>query len=332
MKRFTLLLYLVFSSSTATSNIDTNYVKLYKEDFILKLSTSTTRDVFKYSNKLNQKIDLVPNQDLNVDIGLAYRWLIVNFSMKALDLRDNAIYGKSFQSRLGTQAFVGKSYFKFLYSNFKGFYISNIDELNANWKSGDKYPSFPNLRIQNFSLSHTYSFNGTRFSLKPIVVGNQVITKSCGSLLVTTQIEWFNLNNDSTIANLFNNPNDRQQLKSFEAIPLTLKVGYGYNFNISEKVDIIGSLTVGGGLDFQRYITPKSSFKELKSTLDVESFIGFMFNHDHWFNSITMHSTLSTHDLNQSSFLNLNNTIQLNIGYRFKNKKRLKWIGNSIGL
>jgi hypothetical protein len=328
-------IYLLFLSPLylVASPVDSNYIIQYKNDLIFRINTGTSNDNFKVTNTQNQTIDLRPNQDLNTGFGIAYRWLVFSLSFKTADLRDNSIYGKSNQTRFKILSFLPKHYFNLSYVHYKGMYIGNVLDIKPNWKQGDIYPNFPNLRVQELELSYDYLFNGTKFTLIPFYTGNQHLIKSCGSFILNGSLTLFQLSNDSSIAKVLTNPNDKQKIKQITTIAPTVNFGYGYGWALHKNFNLLGSISLGGGIDMQNYQNIQNQdFKEYKLTLQGETFIGLMYNRSRFFTSLTFNSKVKTHNLENTSFVINANSFNLNLGYRFKLRERPKWFGNKIGL
>lgn len=330
-----LKILLLCSPLLAFSQADTNYIRSYYDDIILKSAIETVFSKFTQENKTNLDVKFIPNQQLSAGLSFYYKWFALTYSQSFLDLKNNKKYGANSQFNIGGSLYFPKHLLRLNYTHYKGFYLSNIAEINSTWNESMSYPSFPNLNMRLIHFQYTHLFNGKKYTLGAHLYGDRVMIKNAGSFMAGVGLKYHSFQNDSSFTiNLDNiNLNDFQEISSFKTIAPTFNFGYGYGFVINPKFSILASASLGLGYNFQNYILASNAeIQEHKISYQGESFLGLMYNQRNFFTTLVLNSTFHTYSVSQSNFINSNQYILLNIGYRFQLKSNPKWIGNKIGL
>ena len=266
-------------------------------------------------------------------LGIAYRWLVISLGLNVADLTDNQIYGKSKRFNFGLGATINKSNFSFKLLNFKGFYIQNYEELGLKISPSGLVPNLPNMSMNLVNLNYSYIVNGNKFSIVPYTTGNTVMTKSCGSPILSISLSHYALRNDSAFAPSLSKFQREQEIKSLTSFTPYLSLGYGQNFRLSNEFSLIMIGNAGLGFEKQDYKTNLTNdFSNTSSSYRLDGFGGILYNRSSYFLSLTSEFSILNHNLVKSKFESISNRLTLNMGYRIKSKSRVKWIGNKIDL
>jgi hypothetical protein len=150
-----------------SKGLDSNYFNFYTNDIVLRTYTGTDMFYIKQVNASNKVVLFKPNQSLFIGLGVSYKWLVIGFSVTAADLNNQDVYGASNRTDLGIGASISKHYANVKYINFKGFYISNYEELGLRTSKTGLIPNLPNLRLELLVAEYNYYTNGNRFAYSP---------------------------------------------------------------------------------------------------------------------------------------------------------------------
>ncbi len=159
------------------------------------------------------------------------------------------------------------------------------------------------------------------------------MTRNCGSFILSTNLAYYMLRNDSSFVPTASKYLSEQRVKSLTSISPYFSAGYGQNIVLTDNLSVI--LIVHGGIGAEKQEYTSSSLDEYRSTnvsYRFDGFGGILFNKPNYFISLTSELTLIDHRLIRSSFVTNTNRLTLNFGYRINMKSRIKWIGNKIGL
>lgn len=313
--------------------LDSNFFKLYQNDVIIGLYSSTDVFTLRQINQNENTFIFKPNQNLSVGFGFAYRWLVLGLGMTVADMTDNQKYGKSKRFSLGIGATIDKSTLYLNIQNFNGFYIKNYEDLGLSVNSMGQIPNLPNMYMTIINLNYSYFFNGLKFSTTPYTTGNSYMTKTCGSFILSSNLTHFTLKNDSSFVSFIPTIKDDNQIKSIVSIAPYISAGYGQNICISKNLSLILILNAGLGIEKKDYVTNSNkNYSNHLPSARIDGFAGIMYNKTNFFISMTTEPSFINHELVKSNFETNMNRLTINFGYRIKQKGRLNWIGNKIGL
>lgn len=328
-----LLILCILPGSLLAVPLDSNYFTFYKNDVILGLYSSTDLFTLKQINQNERTVIFKPNQYLSGGLGLAYRWLAVYIGIDYADLTESRIYGKSTVLSLAVGATINKTSLRFSLQNYSGFYLENYSELGLNMNPNGLIPNLPNMNMNTINLGYAYYFNGDKFSIAPYTTGNSVMTKNCGSFILSANLAYYSLKNDSSFVSSASKFQAEQRIKSLISIAPYISAGYGQNFILSKDISVILIANAGIGSEKMEYKTITDDvFTSTNSSFRLDGFGGILYNKPNFFFSLTSEFSFIEHRVILSSFETNMNRLTLNFGYRIKTKSRMKWIGNKIGL
>ncbi|NMM49634.1 DUF4421 family protein [Marinigracilibium pacificum] len=141
----------------------------------------------------------------------------------------------------------------FYHQKYKGFYISNADQINANWKNGDPHPRRSDLSVRNINVSGFWLQNGNKFSYKSSFNQTERQKESAGSFLVGASIGSIIVEADSAINTIPNNDfSPTVKYSGGKFTTLTFFPGYTHNF-VWKELYLNMTLGAGAGLQWQKY-------------------------------------------------------------------------------
>ena len=308
------LLFFLFAIP-ANAQRDTTDIKSYADQVMIRANLDTNIESFIFSEgeegKENQQVFSINNKT-KVSLSVDYKIIsaTLSFAPKFFsDNKDNELKGNSsytdFSFRLFPKRFIQTLYYK----NVKGFYIENMQDLFPNWREGDPYMQFPDLRVQSFGGSTSYILN-KNFSAKSIYTQGEWQSKSSGSWVPF-------LDYDLTV---FRNKIDEKKVKETQ-YKIGGNIGYFYNWVLGKNVNISPYLALGLGGKFSTYRDAQEDNSRVNAqylTLRMEGGLHVGYNTDRFLFGGKMNFSAYTYNQTKNQAVENNNMYGLlYIGYRF---------------
>ncbi|AZA78557.1 DUF4421 domain-containing protein [Chryseobacterium sp. G0186] len=294
---------------------DTTDIKSYADQVMIRanLDTNIESYVFSEGEEGNQTEQIFSiNNKTKVSLSIDYKIISATLSFAPQffsENKDNELKGNSsytdFSFRLFPKRFIQTLYYK----NVKGFYIENTKDLFPNWKEGDPYIQFPDLRVQSFGGSTSYILN-QNFSAKSIYTQGEWQSKSMGSWVPF-------LDYDLTV---FRNKVEDQKYKETQ-YKIGANMGYFYNWVIGKNVNIAPYFALGLGGKFSTYRNVQEDGARMNAqylTLRMEGGLHVGYNTDRFLFGGKMNFNAYAYNQTKNQAVQNNNLYGLlYIGYRF---------------
>lgn len=294
---------------------DTTDIRSYADQVMIRanLDTNIESYIFTEGEKENAKQQIFSiNNKTRVSLSIDYRIIsaTLSFAPKFFEgNQDNDLKGNSSYTDFSFRFFPKRIIQTLYYKNVKGFYIENMKEVFPDWKEGDPYAQFPDLRVQSFGGSTSYILN-ENFSARSIYTQGEWQKKSSGSWIPF-------LDYDLTI---FRNKVEEQSLKETQ-YKIGANMGYFYNWVLGKKVNIAPYLALGLGGKFSTYHNVQGMGTKTNAqylTLRMEGGLHVGYNMDRFLFGGKMNFSAYAYNQTRSQVVQ-NNSVYglLYIGYRF---------------
>lgn len=315
LPRAAFILFVVLLGIPVNAQKDTADIKSYADQVMIRanLDTNIESYIFSEGEEGNQTEQIFSiNNKTKVSLSIDYKIIsaTLSFAPKFFsDNEDNELKGNSsytdFSFRLFPKRFIQTLYYK----NVKGFYIENTKDLFPNWREGDPYIQFPDLRVQSFGGSTSYILN-KNFSAKSIYTQGEWQRKSMGSWIPF-------LDYDLTV---FRNKVEDQKYKETQ-YKIGANMGYFYNWVIGKNVNIAPYFALGLGGKFSTYKNVQEDGARMNAqylTLRMEGGLHVGYNTDRFLFGGKMNFNAYAYNQTRNQAVQNNNLYGLlYIGYRF---------------
>lgn len=244
-----------FLSAQNFSKKDTADFIYYPDKIMVKANVSTQTDSYFLKSKESINLKLVPNNEYKVFFTVDYKFIGFSYGFfpkifgGAND--DNASKGKSSFSDYNFRLFLGHWLQNFNYGKVRGYYVENTADFLPDWKKGDPYIQFPNMKNESFGMSTSYVFN-PKFSLRSISSFTEWQKHSAGSFIPTLSYDY--------LRSSFNQNDIESKEDDFN---LRLGLSYFYNFILNEKFYIAPNFTPSIGVRFSKDTSTEAGEKSI---------------------------------------------------------------------
>lgn len=217
----------------------------YNTDFITSYRNLFTTRLYFLSEGIDFIIDPTetdinvkygPSNNVKMGIAVFHKWFGVGIAFRnpipinpgkrkpekssVIDLRVNA-YGTAVSGEL-------------TYQDYKGFYLTNPEDIYADWNEGDYYPYRDDIRITAMSAIIYYLPNFKKHSTRAAYIQTERQIKSSGSPVIAPAFIHLGLNADSSLipsALLENFPNKiNEGIIKGKFTTVGISAGYSYTF------------------------------------------------------------------------------------------------------
>ncbi|WP_123944280.1 DUF4421 family protein [Chryseobacterium sp. G0186] len=315
LPRLVFIVFVFLLGIPVNAQKDTTDIKSYADQVMIRanLDTNIESYVFSEGEEGNQTEQIFSiNNKTKVSLSIDYKIISATLSFAPQffsENKDNELKGNSsytdFSFRLFPKRFIQTLYYK----NVKGFYIENTKDLFPNWKEGDPYIQFPDLRVQSFGGSTSYILN-QNFSAKSIYTQGEWQSKSMGSWVPF-------LDYDLTV---FRNKVEDQKYKETQ-YKIGANMGYFYNWVIGKNVNIAPYFALGLGGKFSTYRNVQEDGARMNAqylTLRMEGGLHVGYNTDRFLFGGKMNFNAYAYNQTKNQAVQNNNLYGLlYIGYRF---------------
>ncbi len=225
-----------------TVQVDTNYIKVYKDELTTRLYVSRKQNGYNLSKGLYQPwMKYKTNDNILLGMGYTYSFLTINLGVKLPFInQDDELYGKSKYLDLQTN-FLFRSYIIDLYLQWNsGYYLSNPDDVYDSWNNNeDIMPQRGDMRTNIVGLNVQRLFNSERYSYKASFWQNEFQKKSAGSAIVGVEAYWMLGMSDSMMVGSaipLSGYLDDELFNQNDIVNVGLNGGYAYTFVWAEKL------------------------------------------------------------------------------------------------
>ena len=321
------LLGLLLTSILATGqDIDTSYIKSYKDKFFLWPVTKQRQLSFRMQDPGGGKsAEFKPNNSSSLGLGvyLFDLGLEIVFPLPLQQEREDT-YGKTRASDLQLNIISRRWGADVVYQRYKGFYLSNPD---IPVPPGAAYPQRPDIVTENLGVNGFYVFNAHRFSLRSAFTFADRQLRSSGGFLVAGSFNLFEIDGDSAILNPTYTAllGQTTQFTSLDLRTYSFAPGYAHNFIMKKNFFVSLFLALGPALQDFRY-TDVSGVQHtntrVNSFADIRIALGY--SNDRFFTGITFSSQLRNLVFEEIRFTSASSTARILFGWRFKESGFLK--------
>lgn len=234
-KYFIFCLFILIAPLNGFSQIDTTYVKKYKENFALKITTSNKFVSLLHDNNINE-VTYDPNRPITIGLGFNYKKMGMSFSY-GLGFLSNEKKGKTESFDIQYHNYGSKFTFDIIGQVYKGFY-------NDDYELNDNYMVYNNLKAIKFGFFGQYIFNSSKFSYNAAFSQRGIQAKSAGSFLLGGGLYFSQINSD--LPNFFSDSTQTM----LQNIQMGTTIGYAYTWVFLKKINCSISLSAGcnGGI------------------------------------------------------------------------------------
>ena len=250
--RFLLILFLGFSLNGLAQEQDSTYILEFSDKLLLRVYTVTKVNSLTILNENEDRgIELLPNGNTSLGFGFNYKklGLGIAFSLPKSSERERK-FGKTqrldIQGSLYKDKFGGDGYLQL----YKDYYNSNPEDF-IEWNS-DVRPQLRDMRVLSIGGVGFYIFNSDRYSYRAAFVRDEIQTKSAGSFLLGTFVNYDESKTDNGFVpqEFPDSVRNVIDIKEFKNLALGVSVGYAYNFVAKEK--FIFGIAVLPGFGYQK--------------------------------------------------------------------------------
>ena len=218
--------------------------------FSLRLNINSEFEQF-YVKGENFTYDIRPNIYLSNRISFSYRFINFGYGFTPRFIpgnNDDTLKGTSDVFSFGLGFHLSHWSQEAQYLKAKGFYLHNTDEVIPDWEKGeDQYILFPDLKIVAYRGTTGYKFN-ENFSLSATSSSTEIQLKSCGSVVIYLDYDFFEIDNRSSAQQ----QSSSQKSGNFNAIA---SAGYVYTYVHKSKFHASAGLFPGIGLQHTSLLT-----------------------------------------------------------------------------
>ena len=138
------------------------------------------------------------------------------------------------------------------YQRYKGYFISDPDDIFNSSLNGARLPRRDDLRLQNFNINFFLNFNPDKFSYRSSFIHDEQQLKSAGSFILTGSIGYFRAAADSSFipTNAKFGFHPESLFSKTEFYTLSVTPGYAHTFVLFKRCYFSASLSALVGLQY----------------------------------------------------------------------------------
>ncbi|MCF6359497.1 MAG: DUF4421 domain-containing protein [Cyclobacteriaceae bacterium] len=314
-----------------TYQYDTNYIENYNSKLALRFVLPKRFDQFTLKNTLtNDKYVYKANEHYGIGLGFTYKWLAIDLTLNpSFTQRDTDIFGETKEFNLKGSVYLKRHVIDGYLRYYKGYYVSNAEEVIPDWESGTPYPLRSDLSTFSWGFNYTIPFNWKKYSPRVIFILDGKLKKSAGSFMAVSSLYFYHSRADSSIVD--NSFSPEAQINSFNVLMLGQLFGYSYTFvykNFYASASILPGITYAVGTIYSEAGTYSPRFIA-NFKMMVRAGIGY--NSERWYTGAYLIA-----DNNQIALPNdlaLSNGIgefRVFVGYRIKAPKVMDDVMNKL--
>ncbi|NVO03127.1 MAG: DUF4421 family protein [Bacteroidetes bacterium] len=297
MVRFKILvLFLIMTSRLFAEGFDSSYVKQFDHKLTLKGDLSSKTLSFSLMSAVpdstSRTVNYLPNVNSSFGFGFSYKFISISISFK-IPKSDSLMIkrGSTKYTDIQMSIYKRKFFFNAGFKTYKGFYISNPQDIYQGWSDSLPNPHRADLEYDAIGLQACYLLNGKKYSLKSSFNYTEQQQKSASSFMLLGDLSYIGVKGDSCIIPPSQNSSygNLKGLSKVEFLSFVVSAGFTYNFIIQKKIFINPMLFSGIGTQLRGFqadsssITTTSMFGLLNFKLSTgyngnRFYIGFVFD------------------------------------------------------
>jgi len=317
---------------------DTNYIKSFREYFVLTLVSANTNNNIAVTDTTGQDVNFASNLPFSFGLALDYRWFTAEYT-STFGRTGNPKKGETSMRSFGFGLTGRKLWFRNFYQKTQGYYVENPWYFNPNFNPEvDFFPSRSDVTSTVYYANLNYGFNHRKFSNMAALWQLERQKKSAGSFTVGATLSLATYSADSALIpsryqDLFEG---RDFVTNFEFALIGLNGGYLHTFAFGKQRKLFVNLAFIPGLSYQAG-TAYSAVTESTQTkrapgAQLEGRLVFGYNGDRWYGSMSsVGYVISTNFEETNPFSQGYSFFRFVVGYKFlmpeHNIKLLKKIG-----
>lgn len=311
---------------------DTNYIVDFRHRLNLSIVTEAKANLIGFTAPNDNILLYSTNLPLpNYGVMASYRWLnfSLTFPINGISYA-NPDNGKtsSFSAALGLTG--RKWYLRNFLERFKGYYLTNPQNLFPDWRVGAPNPTFPDMESLTYYATAYYGFNGNKYSHRSLLWQSEIQRKSAGSFLAGGTAGF----------KLIRSPTDifmdstAVDVNAAQYLVFGLNIGYAYTLVIKKNLNLSLAVIPGGNYTRGTYYNNQNEETTFKNDfgLNAEGRFQVWYEHENFYMGLAYTLYLLTDFIgDQYPVGSAHNYLKFNIGWRFRMKpiKFLKPLGLS---
>jgi hypothetical protein len=300
---------------------DTSYINNMSDQWVLRLLAVHKYNYFQIHDNLNKSsLRYRPELGLNLGLGFAYKWFMLDIIFNVSSENKQFINGKFFD--LQANLFTRKQLFSLTIQYYLGYHISKKSGLSSSLTEMEEQRN--DIRNINLGLQWLYAFNHERFSMKAPFVFNERQRKSAGSIITGVNLALFVMAGDSIIIPVKVQADFDPQIHLIDlnSLNMTLQIGYMYTFSIKQHFFITLGLIPGIVLNSGNYRADSRQPINLNGSWALSTMNAIGYNGNNFFGGIQYSGNIYNVRIAKKLSIDTNQgNFKLIFGYRFGGKK-----------
>ncbi len=320
--RFLTAALLITSASAASGqNVDTTYIKSYKDKFFVWPVAKNRSLSFRLEDPetAGRNVEFKPNSATGLGLGVYLFDLGIEFTLPVPKPKDQEdLYGHTRSTDLQLNILSRRWGGDVVYQRYKGFYLFNTQPTVP---PGYPYPQRPDIVTENLGINGVYVLNNShRFSLRSSFTFADRQLKSSGGWLLSGSFNLFEIDGDSAIVNPFYQVllGQTRSFTSLDYRTYAIAPGYAHNFIIRKKFFFSLLVAVGPAVNDFRYFDTngeRHSATHVNSYIDARAALGYA--NDKFFAGLTISSQTRNVVFDEVRFGSVTTTGRILFGWRF---------------
>lgn len=303
---------------------DTNYVKSFRDYFVLTLVSANTNNSISITDTTNQDVTFATNLPFSFGVALDYRWFTFEYT-STFGRTGDANKGETKMSSIGFGLTGRKFWFRNFYQKTQGYYLENPQYFNPDFNPvTDAYPSRSDVQSSVYYANLNYGFNHRKFSNMAALWQLERQKKSAGSFTVGATVSVATYMADSALIPKKYQPffDGRDFVTEFDFKMIGVNGGYLHTFAFGKNRKLFISLALIPGISFQN----GKAFSAVTENATVEDALGahvegrlvFGYNGDRWYGSMSsIGYAVSSNFDNANPFTQGYSFFRFVVGYKF---------------
>lgn len=308
---------------------DTNYIASYLDHLNIALmvdvKASTLNALYDNSTFVNYVTNLPrPTYGLM----FSYKWINARVSIPIGDISaQDKSKGETKSQSFGLGVTRRKWYFRGQYDRYKGYYMANPENLDADYfDSYSDYPLFPDMISNSFSLSGFYGSNGKRYSHRGLLWQSEFQKKSAGTVIFGGTAGYRNVQSDPA-----SNVSDSiySFLQDLRFYTVSVNWGYSYTFCFLEHFNASAMILPGLAYlkgEYKNRGEASHGLVDKSAGLTADLRVQIFYDRKRFYTGVSYTGYASANWLSEANTLGSSqNYFRVNFGYRFGFRPQ-KWL------
>lgn len=260
--------------------------------------------------------------------GISYT---VSFPLPQALQRDPERFGQTTQRDLRISAFRNRFGLQLERQDYTGYYLNNIQELDADWKAGGEFPLRERLRVKRFGVGVSYLFQPDRFSFSAALNNGKRQRIGGGTFLVQLYAGRLWLGGDSLLLprKYFTDAGRPGALEEVNVYHGSIMPGYAHTF-VMGRFYLMTSLALGPEVQRRNLRDETKRGRELwavEGRFQLQAAFGF--DNDTYFWNLAYLSQRQQYEVEELGVTVNTNGFRLLVGRRFKDFRFIRKIKQS---